>query len=384
MDEKRALDLHRRLRGKFSIAPKINVTKKNLALLYTPGVASASKAIAKSNEAAYDLTIKANSVAIVTDGSSLLGMGNLGAQAALPVMEGKAILFKKFAGINAFPICIDTQDSNKIIEIVRNISSSFGGINLEDISAPKCFEIEKTLQNIGIPVFHDDQHGTAIVVYAALQNAAKAVKKKFSELHVVISGAGAAGSAISKLLAGASSAQYDAVEDVIVADTQGAIYKGRPGLAAHKQEIARFTNKKQVGGSLAEVIRGSDAFVGVSRPGVLKPEMIKSMGKDPIVFAIANPVPEIMPADAKKAGAKVIATGRSDFPNQVNNALAFPGVFRGALDARVKKITTAMQVNAAIALARIIKNPTPKKIIPCIFDKRIVNNIAHAIKITRD
>jgi len=382
MLEKEALSLHKKHKGKLSIASKIKLNKKNLALAYTPGVATVSKEIFKNKKSVYDYTMKNNSVAVVTDGSAVLGLGNIGPEAALPVMEGKAILFKEFAGIDAFPICLQTQKTEEIISIVKNIAPVFGGINLEDINAPRCFEIEEKLQNIGIPVFHDDQHGTAIVVLAALLNSAKVIKKNFSSLKVVVNGAGPAGVAISRLLIcnDFNSKICKSVKDIIVLDSHGIIHKGRKNLATFKKNLARITNKENIKGDLADAIKDADVFIGVSRPGLLKPAMIKSMNKNPIVFALANPIPEIMPSDAKKAGAKIIATGRSDFPNQVNNVLVFPGIFRGALNARIKKITEKMKIKAAYALASTVKNPTPSKILPSIFDKSIVSVIAKAVE----
>ncbi|MEK6828770.1 MAG: NADP-dependent malic enzyme, partial [Nanoarchaeota archaeon] len=356
-------------------------TRKTLSLAYTPGVAEVVKEISKNKNKVYSYTLKRNSVAIVTDGSSVLGMGNVGAEAAIPVMEGKAIIFKEFANIDAFPICLKTQIPKEIISIVKNISPVFGGINLEDISAPKCFEIEKKLQNIGIPVMHDDQHGTAIVVLAALINACKITSKKFEDLKVVVAGAGAAGTAISKLLVCAD--QHNEIckstGNIIVCDSLGSIYKGRKNLEQHKKQLAKITNQENFIGSLEEAVTKADAFIGVSRGNILKENVIKKMNKKPIIFALANPIPEIDPMRAKRGGAAIIATGRSDFPNQVNNALAFPGVFRGALDAHAKKITNKMKLSAAYALAKTIKHPTKSKILPSIFDKNVVKNIAKKV-----
>jgi len=308
--------------------------------------------------------------------------GNIGAEAALPVMEGKAILFKEFAGIDAFPICLKTQNTDEIINIVKNIAPVFGGINLEDIKAPKCFVIEDKLQGIGIPVMHDDQHGTAIVVFAGLLNACKVLKKDFEELRVVINGAGAAGSAIAKLLVceGYKGKLCSSVKDVIIVDSKGSIYRGRKNLEDYKRKLAGITNKHNVKGSLQECVNGADVFIGVSRANILKERMVRSMNKGPIIFALANPIPEIMPDKAKNAGAKIIATGRNDFPNQVNNALVFPGIFRGALNIRAQKITTKMKLQAAHALASTIVKPQKKKILPSIFDKSVVKNIAEAVE----
>jgi len=381
MYKKEALNLHKRLRGKIEVKSKISVnSKKELSLIYTPGVAEVCKEIyIKKN--IYDYTIKSNSVGIITDGSAVLGLGNIGPEAALPVMEGKAVLFKEFANIDAFPICLKTQDTNEIIQIVKNISTVFGGINLEDISAPRCFEIENKLQDIGIPVMHDDQHGTSIVVLAALINACKAAKKDFEDIKVVVNGAGAAGNAVSRLLVCAD--YYDktcrSVKELMVCDSKGIIYKGRKNLEEHKIKLSNLTNKKRIKGTLKEAIVGADVFIGVSVANVLNESMIRSMNKDPIIFAMANPIPEIMPNKAKRAGAKIVATGRSDFPNQVNNSLAFPGVFRGALDGKAKKITAKMKINAAYALAKTIEKPDVNRILPLVFDKNIVKNIAKAV-----
>lgn len=382
MNNKEALELHRKLRGKFSIKPKVKLTDKLLSLAYTPGVAAVSREIFRRRKLVYDYTIKGNSVAVVSDGSSVLGLGNIGAEAALPVMEGKAILFKEFADIDAFPICLKTQDTDEIIKIVKNIAPVFGGINLEDIESPKCFVIEERLQDIGIPVMHDDQHGTAVVVFAGLLNACKVLKKDFEEIRVIINGAGAAGSAIAKLLVcdGYRGALCNSVKDVIVIDSKGAIYRGRKNLEDYKRKLAGITNKQNVKGGLQECINGADVFIGVSRGSVLKENMVRNMNTEPIVFALANPTPEIMPDKAKNAGAKIIATGRNDFPNQVNNALVFPGIFRGALNIRAQKITAMMKLRAAHALASTIVKPEKNKILPSIFDKRVVKNITQAVE----
>jgi malate dehydrogenase (oxaloacetate-decarboxylating) len=314
-------------------------------------------------------------VAVVSDGSAVLGLGNLGPEGALPVMEGKAMLFKELAGINAFPIVLGTQNEDEIVQAVLAIAPSFGGINLEDISAPRCFSIEKRLkEKLNIPVMHDDQHGTAIVVLAGLINAFKVAKKKLGKSTVVISGAGAAGSAVARLLF------LYGVGTIIVCDSQGIIFSGRPGLSKEKKDIALFTNKEKMEGGLAEALFGADAFVGVSGPGLLKPEFIKSMHSKPIIFALANPTPEILPDVAQKAGAFIVATGRSDFPNQVNNALGFPGIFRGALDHGVREITDNMKLKAARAIARLISKPNRDKIIPSVFDKKVVPAVAKAIR----
>lgn len=383
MQKRRVLEAHRRAKGKIAITAKIPLkTKRDLSIAYTPGVAEVSKVIAKNKKKVYEYTMKGNAVAIVTDGSAVLGLGNLGPEAALPVMEGKSLLFKKFANIDAFPICLKTQDCDEIVNIVKNISPGFGGINLEDISAPRCFEIEERLQNLSIPVFHDDQHGTAIAVVAGLINASKVVKKRFKDLHIVINGAGAAGTAIAKLIAGIGKHHRwcESIRDIMVCDRHGIIYKGRRGLNKYKKQLANMTNKKNKKGSLKDALEGADVFIGVSAGNLLKPEWIKKMNKDPIIFALANPTPEIMPHKAKKAGAKVIATGRSDFPNQINNALVFPGIFRGALDARIHHVTHKMKIRAAEALASCVKKPHKNDIIPSALDKRVVKKIANAIK----
>jgi len=370
---KESLDFHRNLRGKLKVVSKVNLkNKKNLSLAYTPGVAEPVKAIAKDINAVYKYTIKGNSVAVITDGSAVLGLGNVGPEAALPVMEGKAVIFKEFAGIDAFPICLATQDAKEIIRTVKILSPTFGAINLEDISAPRCFEIEEALQDIGIPVFHDDQHGTAIVVLAALQNALKVAGKDMSKVRVVINGAGAAGTAIAKLLRFPN--------EVIICDSKGIINKKRTDLNKYKKGLAKITNSRGVKGSLSDALVGADVFIGVSKPNILTTEMIKTMNVKPIIFAMANPIPEVMPDKAKRVGAFIVATGRSDFPNQVNNALVFPGIFRGALDARASRITPTMKVSVAKALAGLVKNPTRQKILPPLKDPRIVPTIARAIR----
>ena len=382
MIKKEALDIHKKLKGKIEVTSKIkNLTKKQLRLVYTPGVAEVSREIARTKNTK-EYTIKGNTVAVVSDGSSILGLGNLGPEAALPVMEGKAMLFKQLANIDAFPLCLDTQETEELVQTVKHIAPVFGGINLEDIAAPRCFEVEDQLQNIGIPVMHDDQHGTAIVVLASLLNAARVTKKRFEELHVVVNGAGAAGQAIAKLLVCASNNKNlcTSVREVIVCDSKGILYKGRPGLNPYKERLVKITNRTRRKGSLSDALVNADVFVGVSKGNIVSEAMVKSMNKDPIVFGLSNPTPEIMPDKAKRAGAKVIATGRSDFPNQVNNALVFPGVFRGALDSNAKRITNEMKLAAAHALAATVKNPRTKNILPSLFDKRVVQNIARAVK----
>jgi malate dehydrogenase (oxaloacetate-decarboxylating) len=358
------------------VMPNVDLkTRDDLSTYYTPGIAAVSRAIAKDKNKVFDLTIKRNSVAVVSDGSAVLGLGNIGPEAALPVMEGKSLLFSEFAGIDAFPICLATQDSAEIINIVRNIAPSFGGINLEDISAPRCFEIEESLQDLGIPVMHDDQHGTAVVVLAGLINALKVVGKKISEVKIVISGAGAAGTAVANIILEYSEQKAN----IVVVDRQGAIALSRPDMTAEKLKLAQMTKNKK-SGTLAQVINSADVFIGVSAPNILTKEMVESMSKDAIVFAMANPVPEIDPALAKEAGAKVIATGRSDFPNQINNVLAFPGIFRGALDARATRITPAMLRAAALALANYVKNPSIENIIPSPLDRGVVKAVSDAVK----
>ena len=349
--------------------------RDDLSTYYTPGIAAVSQAIADDKTKIFDLTIKRNSVAVISDGSAVLGLGNIGPEAALPVMEGKSLLFSEFGRIDAFPICLATQDTEEIIQTVQRIAPSFGGINLEDISAPRCFEIEERLQDLGIPVMHDDQHGTAVVVLAGLINALKVVKKDFQNLKIVISGAGAAGTAITKIILEYSKNK----SQIIVVDRQGAIYLDRPEITAEKAKLAKLTGNTEKGG-LTEVIKNADVFIGVSAPKILTGEMVKTMNQDAIVFAMANPVSEIDPVEAKAAGAKVIATGRSDFPNQINNVLAFPGIFRGALDGKAIKITDKMLLAAALALANFIEKPTAEYIIPSPFDRNITGVVAEAVR----
>ncbi len=350
-------------------------TKEDIALWYTPGVGTASNHLAAYPEDARQMSVKRNSVAVISDGSAVLGLGNIGPYGALPVMEGKALIFKEMAGVDAWPIVLDTQDPDRIVETVLAIAPSFGGINLEDIKAPQCFQIEKMLiEKLNIPVMHDDQHGTAIVVLAALINAAKVVKKNMKKVRVVISGAGAAGTATAKLLRAAG------ITDIIVLDRAGALYTGRSNMNIDKQELALITNPRMAVGDLAHVLEDADVFIGLSGPNLLTPEHIERMVDDAIIFALSNPVPEIMPDEAKKGGAKVIGTGRSDFPNQINNALVFPGIFRGALDKGVTKITEETKLRAAKALAGLVAKPTATKIIPDIFDKRVVPAVAKAVR----
>ncbi len=369
----KALELHKK--GKFEIRSKVPLAnKEDLSLAYTPGVAEPCMEIFRNKTLVYDYTSKWNTVAVVTDGSAVLGLGNIGPEAALPVMEGKALLFKEFANIDAIPICLGTQDTDEIVKTVKYLAPSFGGINLEDISAPRCFEIEERLkEELDIPVFHDDQHGTAVVVLAGLINALQVVGKTYSDARVVISGAGAAGIATTRLL------QKYGFWDIILVDSKGIIYEGRHELNYAKKEIAKTTNKHMLAGSLGDAMKGADVFIGLSAPCIVTKEMVKSM-REPIIFAMANPVPEIMPDEARYAGARVMATGRSDFPNQINNVLAFPGIFRGALDARIKKITDEMKIAAAKTLANIVEEPTESYIIPDVFNKNVVKRIAEAVK----
>jgi len=371
-----SLDLHRKNRGKIEIKSKVKIeNKSDLALAYTPGVGYVSSEIGKDKKLARELTLKGNSVAVVSDGSAILGLGNLGPEAAIPVMEGKAALFKRFANIDAFPICLDTQDTEEIIKAVKYIAPVFGGINLEDIAAPRCFEIERRLrEELSIPVMHDDQHGTAIVVLAGLINAVKVAGLEKNKARVVISGAGAAGVAVTKMLLSFG------FEDIVVCDSQGALNEKRNDLVNEKKELSMTTNPRGVAGRLGQVIAGADIFIGVSRAGVLTEEMVRSMNKKPIIFAMANPVPEIMPDIARKAGAFVVATGRSDFPNQVNNVLAFPGIFRGALDNNIGQFENKMFLKAAENLAAFVKEPDAEHILPSVFENGIAESIADAIR----
>lgn len=372
----RALRLHKKYRGKFSVASKVPVDSfDDLSLVYTPGVGYVSSYVAAHKKTVRQYTMKGNSVAVVSDGSAVLGLGNIGPEGALPVMEGKCLLFKKFAGIDAVPIVLDTQDSEEIIKIVKAIAPGFGGINLEDISAPRCFEIESRLKKeLHIPVMHDDQHGTAIIILAGLLNALKVSRKKLATARIVIAGAGAAGTAIAKLI------RLDGARNIAVTDRHGVIRKDRKGLSPQKRELALLTQPGQRIRTLEEAMRGADVFIGVSGPGVVTKEMISSMAPRAIVFALANPVPEIMPDEAREAGALVIATGRSDFPNQLNNSQVFPGVFRGALDNGVAQITDTMKLRAAHAIARLVPRPHPAHIVPGIFDSRLVPAVAASIR----
>jgi len=379
-----SLKLHEYLKGKVGIRNKMDVlTKEHLSLVYSPGVAAPCQAIHENPEKVWDYTLKGNCVAIVSDGSAVLGLGNIGAEASIPVMEGKAMLFRRFGGINAFPICLDTQNTDEIVETVRRIAPVFGGVNLEDIAAPRSFEVEERLQDLGIPVFHDDQHGTAIVVLGALINAAKLVNKPLEELKVVINGAGAAGIAIARLLRcieHESNVACIPVKEMILCDSKGIIHRGRTNLNEHKIKTLTFTNPNNVEGSLKDAIVNADVFIGVSQGNLLTAEDIKTMAKDSIIFALANPVPEIMPEEAYKGGAAIVGTGRSDLPNQVNNVLGFPGIFRGALDARAKQITPKMKLAAAYAIAGSISQPTREMIIPPALNEIVAYKVAEAVR----
>lgn len=377
-NQEKALELHEKLQGKLETVSKTPVrTREDLALVYTPGVAEPCKVIAKDPAAAYTYTMKANTVAVVSDGSAVLGLGNIGPKAAMPVMEGKAVLFKEFGGVNAVPICLDTQDTEEIIKAVTWLAPAFGGINLEDISAPRCFEIEERLkETLDIPVFHDDQHGTAIVVLAGIINALKVVGKKKEDCRVVVNGAGSAGVAITRLLL-----TYG-FSNIIMCDKSGILCDGAEGLNWMQEKMVKRTNLAHETGSLADALKGADIFVGVSAPGIVTEEMVASMNSDAILFAMANPVPEIMPDLAKKAGARVVGTGRSDFPNQVNNVVAFPGIFRGALEGHAKQITDKMKLAAANAIATLVSDEdlNEDNIMPEAFDPRVADVVADAVK----
>lgn len=372
-----SLQKHYEWNGKIEVVAKAKVNdSKALSLAYTPGVAEPCLEIQKDYNKSYELTRRNNLVAVITDGTAVLGLGDIGPEAGMPVMEGKCVLFKEFGDVDAFPLCVRTKDVDEFVQTVYNISGSFGGINLEDISAPRCFEIEEKLKAMcDIPIFHDDQHGTAVVVSAALINATKIIGKELGECKAVINGSGAAGTAIAKLL------MTLGLKDVILCDRTGAIYEGRENLNASKEEIARVTNHAMVKGGLKEAIVGTDIFIGVSAPGVLTEEMIKTMHKDPIVLAMANPTPEIMPDEAKAAGARIVGTGRSDFPNQINNVVAFPGIFRGALDVRASAITENMKIAAAYAIASLVDDDKLDEdyILPYAFDPRIKDTVASAV-----
>lgn len=377
-NSEKALALHKEWNGKINITPKCQVkSREDLAIAYTPGVAEPCKVIAENKEEAYHYTIKSNTVAVVSDGSAVLGLGNIGAEAAMPVMEGKAVLFKEFGGVNAFPICLDTQDTEEIIQTVVNIAPAFGGINLEDISAPRCFEIETRLKELlDIPVFHDDQHGTAIVVLAGIINALKVTGKTKEDCKIVVNGAGSAGIAISRLLL-----KYG-FQTLTLCDKSGILNKNTPDLNWMQKEMMEVTNLEGKSGTLADAFVGADIFVGVSAPNIVTPEMVASMNPDAILFAMANPVPEIMPDVAKKAGAKVVGTGRSDFPNQVNNVVAFPGIFKGALEGRAPQITEEMKLAAALAIASLVPEEelNEDNILPEAFDPRVADIVSQAVK----
>lgn len=374
---KESLKLHYELKGKLEVTPRAKVdSKEALSLAYTPGVAEPCLVIQKDVEKSYELTRRWNTVAVVTDGTAVLGLGDIGPEAGMPVMEGKCVLFKAFGDVDAIPLCVRTKDVEEIVKTVSLLAGSFGGVNLEDISAPRCFEIEKRLKEIcDIPIFHDDQHGTAVVTLAGLINALKLTGKKIEEVKIVTSGAGAAGIAIIKLLLSMGA------KHVIMTDREGAIYKGRENLNPIKMEMAEITNLAMEKGSLSDVIKNADVFIGVSAPGTLNKDMVKSMAEKPIIFACANPIPEIFPEDAKEAGAAVVSTGRSDFPNQINNVLCFPGIFRGALDVRAKDINDEMKVAAAYAIAELVSDQelNAEYILPAAFDKRVKDAVANAV-----
>ena len=374
---KKSLELHEQLKGKIEVVARAKVdSREALSLAYTPGVAQPCLEIQKDINKSFTLTRRWNTVAVVTDGTAVLGLGDIGPEAGMPVMEGKCVLFKEFGGVDAIPLCVRSKDVEDIVNTVALLAGSFGGVNLEDISAPRCFEIEEKLkQRCDIPIFHDDQHGTAVIVMAALKNALRLTGRKLENIKVVTSGAGAAGTAVVKLLAGSG------VKNIVMCDRTGAIYAGRPGLNAAKAEIAAITNPQREQGTLEEVIRGADVFIGVSAPGLLTQDMVRSMNKDAIIFACANPVPEILPDEAKAAGAAVVSTGRSDYPNQVNNVLAFPGIFRGALDARASDINEAMKLAAAEAIASLVSDEelNADYILPLAFDPRVKEAVAAAV-----
>lgn len=373
---KKSLQVHAREKGKMEIKSRVPLkTKDDLSIAYTPGVAEPCRAINKNPNDAYKYTIKGNLVAVVTDGSAVLGLGNIGAAAAMPVMEGKCLLFKEFGDVDAFPICLETQDTDEIVQAVKWMEPTFGGINLEDIAAPRCFEIEERLKKeLKIPVFHDDQHGTAVVALGALINALKVTGRKIGEQQFVMLGAGAAGIAVSKIFM-----RYGA-KNLLLLDQRGILWEGREGMNPAKIEMARLTNPKKRKGGLEDAMKGADVFVGMAVAGLVSEEMVRSMNPDPIIFAMANPTPEIMPDKAKKGGARIVATGRSDFPNQINNVLAFPGIFRGALDARAPKITEKMKVAAAEALASLVKKPTEERILPYALEKGVGEVVAKAVR----
>ena len=373
-----SLKLHYDVQGKIEIKSRVSVkSAEDLSLAYTPGVAQPCLEIQKNPDLSYELTRRWNTCAVITDGSAILGLGNIGPEAGMPVMEGKCVLFKEFGGVDALPLCVKTQDVDEFVNAVYLISGSFGGINLEDIAAPRCFEIERKLkEKCDIPVFHDDQHGTAVIMLAGVMNALKVTGKDKENIRIAVSGAGAAATAITKLLLSWG------IKDITMCDRKGAIYEGREGLNSAKEEISKITNPQKVKGSLADVVKGADIFIGVSAPGMLTKEMVKTMAKDPIIFACANPTPEIFPDEAKEAGARIVCTGRSDYPNQINNVLAFPGIFRGAFDCRASDINEEMKIAAANALAGIIPENELNEdyIIPAAFDSRVVQAVAGAVK----
>jgi malate dehydrogenase (oxaloacetate-decarboxylating) len=371
-----SLEMHKRHKGKLSVESVVSIENKDdLSTAYTPGVAEPCRAIAQNKELAWDLTIKGRTVAVVSDGTSVLGLGNIGPEAAMPVMEGKAILFKRFAGVDAFPICLATQDIDEIVETVKRIAPGFGGVNLEDIAAPACFEVERQLiEELDIPVMHDDQHGTAVVVLAGLINALKVVNKKLEDVSVVISGAGAGGMGIAHLLFEAGMSKLTMI------DSRGIITPGREGMNRYKEEVAARINPEGRTGTLAQALVDADVFIGVSQPGLVTEQMVRTMAARPIIFALANPIPEIMPDEARAGGARVVATGRSDFPNQVNNVLAFPGIFKGALEGRLRRITPAMLVAAAHAISNMVSHPTAELVMPSPFELGLSEVVAEAVK----
>ncbi len=378
--QEKALTLHEKYKGKITVKSKIPQSEDpNFSLVYTPGVAVPSRKIAEDPGSIFNYTIKGNFVAVVSDGTAVLGLGNIGPEAAMPVMEGKALLMQELAGIDAIPLCIKAENADDIIRFVRQCAPTFGAINLEDIAAPRCFEVEDTLQDLGIPVFHDDQHGTAVVVLAALLNACRATGKKFENLRVVIVGSGAAGIAITKLLANANEAHFQQVADIKLVDSKGIVSPGRTDMNTYKLQIAAITNPEKKEGTLADALKGADVVIGVSRAGILTKEMIQSMNPNPFVFAMANPVPEIMPEEALAAGASIVATGRSDLPNQINNALGFPGIFRGLLNCRAPRVTNRMKYAAAKALSEYVTDPKPDQLLAKIGDKSVVKVVADAV-----
>jgi malate dehydrogenase (oxaloacetate-decarboxylating) len=376
-DLKKALELHEQWHGKIVVDTNCSVkTAEDLAMAYTPGVAEPCKLISKDTDLSYKYTRRWNLIAVVTDGSAVLGLGDIGPEAGMPVMEGKCALFKAFGNVDAFPLCVRSKNVDDIVNTVRLLAGSFGGVNLEDIAAPRCFEIERRLKECcDIPIFHDDQHGTAVIVLAAMINAMKLIKKDLGEISAVVNGAGAAGIAVTRLL------MARGLKSVILCDRKGAIYEGRPGLDGEKALIAKVSNLNKKQGSLKDVIKGADVFIGLSAPGVLTADMVKTMAPDPLVFALANPVPEIMPDEAKKAGVKIMSTGRSDFPNQVNNVLAFPGIFRGALDVRASDINDDMKMAAAEAIASLVSDDEldADHILPMAFDPRVLETVSKAV-----